>query len=436
MLEIGKVYRVSRKEKNSEVKEVDGLPNFFHETSIPHAGTQFEVQRGIHVFAKVKGPDGKERIPMIFITSSPYKAGSEDTPWKDIFEPDQGRIKYYGDNKSSKNAPESVPGNKALLGLMQVYQTSDSEIRAKEGVPLLFFERVTVDGRFKGNLKFHGFGIATAAKRVTQYTKDKKSNRKDCFLNYQYDFVVFSLEQEHDKLDFVRWIGSRYNTLLTAEQTNQYAPQSWQDWINNGNVEKVRRVINGNKIIRYSEQLPDLGSAEYKLLLKIVEYYTSSTKICNFEVLAMEIIKKVIESNDVTCITGWILDNFEVFKNDFVVRMDVGNDFLTGIQVPVVGHAQCIQPTQAINNEDMKHLYDVAKPGWVTAYITTSFFSESVQNKALMSRCPVIMINGKKVAEIVHDELLFNKMSLFEYLDSLEERYQFDNKHPDEIINK
>ena len=114
MLEIGKVYRLSRKEKSPDVIEVDGLPNFFYETAIPHANTQFEIQRGIHVFAKVKGPDGKERIPMIFVTSSPYKPGSEDTA-----------------------------GNRALLSLMQVFRNSDSDIRAKEGIPLLYFERVS-----------------------------------------------------------------------------------------------------------------------------------------------------------------------------------------------------------------------------------------------------------------------------------------------------
>lgn len=36
MLEIGKVYRLSRKEKSPDVIEVDGLPNFFYETAIPH----------------------------------------------------------------------------------------------------------------------------------------------------------------------------------------------------------------------------------------------------------------------------------------------------------------------------------------------------------------------------------------------------------------
>ena len=224
MLEIGKIYRISRKEKNPDVIEVDGLPNFFHETAVPHAGTQFEVQRGIHVFSKVTGADGNERIPLVFITSSPYKAGSEDTPWKDYFDPDHGQIKYYGDNKSSEIEAEDTPGNRALLKLMQIYSSNDSEIRASQGVPLLYFERVTVDGRMKGNLKFQGFGIVTSAERINQFKQDKNSGRTYYFSNYKYNLAVFSLKQEQEKFDFIKWIGARYDSSLTVEETNQYAP--------------------------------------------------------------------------------------------------------------------------------------------------------------------------------------------------------------------
>lgn len=437
MLEIGKVYRLSKKEKSPDVNIVDGLPNFFHETAIPYAGTQFEVQRGIHVFAKVKGPDDKERIPMIFITSSPYKAGSEDTPWKDCFEPEHGRIKYYGDNKSAKKDPEDVAGNRALLKLMQVYQSNDAEIRAREGVPLLYFERVTVDGRVKGNLKFQGFGIAAAAELVTQFTEDKNTGKKEYFSNYQYNLVVFSLKQEKEQFDFVKWIGARYNTSLTSEETNQFAPKSWQDWIGAGtaNISKVRRLIPGQKIIRYSDQLPDAGSADFKLLTSIYEYYTSSMKIHNFETLAIEVIRKVIENNNATCIPGWILPESGGYNKDFVVRMDIGNDVLTGIRVPVIGHAHCVRPTQAVNNTEMKQMYNIVKPGWAAAFITTSYFSEDVQNKAFLSSCPVMLVNGKKIVQIVREGLFASKLLLNEYLDLLEDSYRFAPKKPEEIIN-
>jgi hypothetical protein len=436
MLEIGKVYRLSRKEKSPDVIEVDGLPNFFYETAIPHANTQFEVQRGIHVFAKVKGPDGKERIPMIFITSSPYKAGSEDTPWKDDFDPDNGRIKYYGDNKSADKEPEDAAGNRALLSLMQVFRSSDSDIRAKEGVPLLYFERVTVDGRVKGNLKFQGFGIATGAELVTQFTLNKNSGKKNYFSNYQYNFVVFSLNKEQEKFDFVKWIGARYDTSLTAEETNQYAPQSWKDWIGAGagNLIKVRREVPGQKIIRYSDQLPDSGSADFKLLTEIYEYYTSNMKLSNFEALSMEVTRKVIEENEASCMPGWILPKSDKYEKNFMMRMDVGHDALSGIHFPILGYANCVRPTQMVDNKDVESTLSKLNPGWVAAFVSMSFFSESIQEKVYSEGLPVMMINGKKIVQIVKDELFVTKFTLEEYLEQLEENYKVENKAPQEIV--
>lgn len=437
MLEIGKIYRISRKEKNPDVTEVDGLPNFFHETAVPHAGTQFEVQRGIHVFSKVTGADGNERIPLIFITSSPYKAGSEDTPWKDYFDPDHGKIKYYGDNKSSEIEAEDTPGNRALLKLMQIYSSNDSEIRASQGVPLLYFERVTVDGRMKGNLKFQGFGIVTSAERINQFKQDKNSGRTYYFSNYQYNLAVFSLKQEQEKFDFIKWIGARYDSSLTAEETNQYAPQSWRDWIGAGvgNLTKVRREISGPKIVRYVEQLPNSGSTEFRLLTKIYEIYTNSMQIHNFEALAMEVTRKVIEENGASFIPGWLLPKSDKYNEDFVLRMDIGRDILTGVKLPIIGHANCVHPTQVIIHNDIKHLYEIVKSGWAVAYVTTSFFSESVQKEAFSSAYPIIMINGRKIAQVVHDELFANKLSIEEYLDSLEKLYTFRNRNPEEIID-
>ena len=257
---------------------MDGLPNYYHETAVPNAGTQFEFQRGIHVAAKVKGPDGKERIPLIFISSSPFKAGSEDTPWRDKYDPDHGYVRYYGDNKSSDKRAEDAPGNRALLDLMKIYQSGDKNLRATEGVPLLFFERVTVDGRLKGNLKFHGFGIASAAQLVTQYSVNKSTGNKDFFSNYQFDLTFLSLKHECEKFDFIKWVTARYDTSLTSEQTNQAAPHAWRDWVNQGVdiLPRIRRDVAGNDLIKDKDQIPIKGSQEHKLLMDIYKHYPTS----------------------------------------------------------------------------------------------------------------------------------------------------------------
>lgn len=437
MLEIGKIYRMSRKSKNPSIKTVDGLPNFFYETAVSDARTQFEFQRGIHVFAKVKIENGKERIPMIFISSSPFKSGSKDTPWRDKYDPDHGYVRYYGDNKSSDKKPESTPGNKALLNLMRIYQSDDEYIRALYGVPILFFERVTVNERLKGNLKFHGFGITDSARLVTQYSINKKMGIKDFFSNYQFDFSIFTLKNECEKFDFIKWISARYDGSMTNEDTNKYAPQSWRDWIRLGSsyLAHIRRDIAGNNVIRACEQIPQNKSDDYKLLMDIYNYYPSSSAKHKFEILAMEVTRKVIEENGGKCTSGWITQNSSDHGIDYVMRLDLGGEELSGIKIVILGQAKCTVPTRPTNGRDIARTVSRLKRGWIGAYVTTSFFSENVQKEVNEDNYPIMMINGQKVAQIVEEELFNKKLLLHEYLELLEKNSSIENRMPEDILD-
>ena len=82
MLEIGKVYRLPQKQlKSTDI--VDGLPNFYYETNTPGFG--FAFQRGIHKVKEIKTISGKKRCPLIIISSSPTKAGSESIIFQKMF---------------------------------------------------------------------------------------------------------------------------------------------------------------------------------------------------------------------------------------------------------------------------------------------------------------------------------------------------------------
>ncbi|MFI1148510.1 hypothetical protein [Streptomyces sp. NPDC020817] len=74
-----------------------------------------QLTRGIHPIAKVKAR-GEERRPAILIRSRPWKAGTADTPWHDVFDPDNGRVRYCGDHRVDHTVPVgSTQGHKALL---------------------------------------------------------------------------------------------------------------------------------------------------------------------------------------------------------------------------------------------------------------------------------------------------------------------------------
>lgn len=146
----------------------------------------------------------------------------------------------------------------------------------------------------------------------------------------------------------------------------------------------MRREISGPKIVRYVEQLPNSGSAEFRLLTKIYEIYTNSMQIHNFEALAMEVTRKVIEENGASFIPGWLLPKSDKYNEDFVLRMDIGRDILTGVKLPIIGHANCVHPTQVIIHNDIKHLYEIVKSGWAVAYVTTSFFFRECTERSFL----------------------------------------------------
>ncbi|MBP5305507.1 MAG: hypothetical protein J6Z02_06620, partial [Lachnospiraceae bacterium] len=292
MLQIGKIYRQGKDPNTYKAPFIDNLPNYYFETHVEGFNNSFVFQRGIHKVKQITGPDGKSRCPLIIISSSPHKAGSDDTPWQDKYDPDRGYVRYYGDNKTNGKNPAEQAGNKVLLRLNSVYNSGDKNVRASEAVPIVFFERTTVDGRQKGNLIFQGYGIIEKAELVTQYDTKKG----EYFSNYLFHFCVFTMKEDAETFDW-NWIAKRCDNKLTNEETNGAAPKAWKEWVNKGNdgLHLVRRAVSAFDIVKKEEQIPKERTKEYRRLLDIYNYYDS--KKHSFEYLAMEVTKKVIEEN-------------------------------------------------------------------------------------------------------------------------------------------
>ena len=147
---IGEIYRYSNsKESGVPAPIKDGLPNFFYETYSANNESNIWFQKGIHNIAAVSIGNNEKRIPAIIISSSPHKARTDITPWEDEFDPDYGRIRYYGDNKSNEMMANEAPGNALLLDMFMRYSSPDKQDRM-QATPLIFFKRVEYDGRKKG----------------------------------------------------------------------------------------------------------------------------------------------------------------------------------------------------------------------------------------------------------------------------------------------
>ena len=148
----------------------------------------------------------------------------------------------------------------------------------------------------------------------------------------------------------------------------------------------------------------------------------------------MEVTKKVIEENGATCVPGWITKKSGDGGIDYVLRIDIGKDVLSGIRIIVLGQAKCTQPEKKIDGRDIARTVARLKRGWVGAFVTTSYYSVPLQQELNEDKYPIMLINGKKVAEIVNAELFKSGSDLPTYLDALEKQYSIEKRMAEDIL--
>ena len=430
-MRIGQIYRASSRPEKQDpsLLEVDGYPNFYYHTFF--AGkAKIQFQRGIYSIGKVVSPDGETRVPAIIVSSSPHRYGSETTPWEDIYDPDFGRVRYYGDNKSNDTRPEDKQGNRALLNAFRIHTSPDLETRLKSAIPIIFLERTPVNGSSKGYLKFHGYGVIEAVELVTQY--DVKT-RDGYFSNYVFDMCVFSLTNDNEDFSW-NWINARRDPNLTTAQTLQYAPSAWKNWINNGECSRVRRHVYSSDIIKPKDQQPLPGSKEEEILTKIYDFFSSRDKHC-FELLAMRVAEEVFHSSGSNFMNGWVTQQSGDGGIDFVARSDIGTG-ISKIKTVIIGQAKCESIKTPTNGVGIARTISRLKRGWIGVYVTTSPFSTAVQKEVLDDQSPLMLINGLQVVKAVPAIVYREGYTLESFLNSIEKDYPTacKNRRPEEIL--
>ncbi|MDX6430127.1 MAG: 5-methylcytosine-specific restriction enzyme, partial [Streptosporangiaceae bacterium] len=162
--------------------------------------------------------------------SNPLQAGSETTPWHDVFDLDRGHVRYFGDHRSDTAGPlGSTKGNAALLDTFAAHQAGTEERRVL-AAPLVLYRSVRRNGQSKGYLEFCGLGVIERAQKVDLQSPGDGAP----FPNYEYDIALLDLSPEDDHFDW-KWINARRDRTLTAEDTLELAPASWRTWVKVGN---------------------------------------------------------------------------------------------------------------------------------------------------------------------------------------------------------
>ncbi len=97
LLGMGQVLRDSRP-KSATPDHIGAYANLYAALASPgHKHVPFES--GTNPLAGCKAADGP-RVPAILVASSPHKLGMAENPWQDVWDVDNGWVRYYGDNRT------------------------------------------------------------------------------------------------------------------------------------------------------------------------------------------------------------------------------------------------------------------------------------------------------------------------------------------------
>jgi hypothetical protein len=397
LLRMGQVLRDSRP-KSPMPERIGDYVNLYAATAGPHSTKVVPFEAGINSIALTPGLDGPRR-PAILVASSPHKLGLTENPWQDVWDVDNGWVRYYGDNRQPGADPSTKSGNRALLAAHAQHAHFDASERAR-ATPLLLFRRVPRGGQAKGFARFEGLGVITGVELVTQYS----TRAGGTFANYAFELLVMDLAPEHELLDY-RWINDRRDPTLGTDATLARAPKAWKDWVAHGAtaLERVRRRVSKLLVEPRQQQLPAPGTREAALLAQIYGYYEGRKH--RFEALAQTVAERVIDPAPGSYLPGGLTRASADGGIDFIARLDVGTGFGRA-KLIVLGQAKCEKPGNPTHGNHIARTVARLRRGWIGVYVTTSFFSAQTQREVIEDRYPIVLVCGRRLAEVVHTMLV------------------------------
>ncbi|GAA3118990.1 restriction endonuclease [Planomonospora alba] len=384
-LKVGDVLRYTSA-KDESLPVIDGYPNFHFVTHCPGQKRAL-LEAGINGMARVQSAAGARR-PAVLIRSSPWKAGSEQTPWHDVFDLDNGHVRYFGDSKAGVSTlPGEVKGNATLLEAFDGHQAPTAEQRIAT-TPLMLFRAVSRNGKVKGYVEFCGVGLIERTERIVQWAGRERTT----FTNYVYDIAVIDLVAEGDRVDW-DWINARRDPSVSDEEALSLAPQAWREWVERGHsaLPRVRRRVARNRVVKVRDQRPEPRSRDESDLHLIYKFFDGRKH--DFEALASAVAARVLGGGGRNYREGWLTRRSGDGGADFVGRLDIGSG-LAGTGLVVLGQAKCIKPDSTVSAEQIARVVARLRRGWIGVYVTTGAYSEAAQLEMVEDQYPVLLING------------------------------------------
>ena len=387
---------------------------------------EFSLNRfkGMPYFAEVEG-----RVPLINFHCNPFKEDEEQTPWRNMIFQDEGRVLYNGDNKDASLQANDTFGNKQVLSILNLYSSKDPRERAK-APPIFVTKTVKLNGK-TGYRKFIGFGIIDSNPvLVQQYEKGTDK----VFSNYQFKVSLLTLG-ESGKFDWA-WIDDRRDPNIDWTHSNDKAPRAWLEWVKNGNsnLEKIRLNIKSYKVLSDSEQR-NYSEKNQKIIndLLNVHYPNATVDGIRFEALASFITSLYFDNYNYQ--RGWITESTGDRGVDFVGRLDIGDDEFSKTSLIVLGQSKRYK--KPISGERLTRVASRMTRGHIGVVVTLDTFTRQAQHEINDDKLPIILINGKKVSELLLNYMNKTNRTLTSIVEEQDQwaKINLGTEHYENILN-
>ncbi len=345
--------------------------------------------KGIEFFKIAAG-----RLPVINFHSNPFKEDKDQTPWRDLIFQEEGRVIYNGDNKDSSRKAEEPRGNRKVLDILPLYFSKDRSDRLI-APPIIVTRTEKINGK-TGFRKFIGLGLIHEPPWIVlQYEK----GTSNVFSNYQFPVKLLDLRPE-ECVDW-RWIDDRRDVTLDHETCLRFAPKSWCRWVEKGNetIESIQLKIRQYRIISQTEQRQMPLSHKHILNELLTRHYPKASDGIRFEAMASFIATLYFEKHDYH--RGWITEGSGDRGVDFVGRLTIGHDSFSANSIIVLGQSKRYR--NAISGEKLTRVASRMTRGYIGVVVSLDTFTEQAQAEVKDDKLPIILINGKKVAELLFD---------------------------------
>ena len=114
--------------------------------------------------------------------------------------------------------------------------------------------------------------------------------------------------------------------------------------------------------------------------------------------------------------------------------MDLATD-VGPLRVVVAGQAKC--QVGAITPADISRLAAKLGRGWVGVFVATSQFSQQAQRELQDDGYPILLVDGRRVAELIDRECARSGVALGEFLQQIDLGYEgrIQARDPKEILS-